>query len=78
MQKSLNKMGANLAVDNVMGDDTLLAINRVNAATLNAHYLQGRKEHYEKLVAQDPSQAKFFNGWMARLEHFPPTCGSKT
>lgn len=70
MQKALVKLGFSLDVDNMMGMDTLTAINKANPSALNSLYIKGRKAHYDALVRNDPSQEKFYDGWMSRLEDF--------
>lgn len=76
MQDSLNFMGFHVKTDGVVGNDTLVAINKANPSTLNALYLAGRKAHYVALVKEDPTQQKFYNGWMDRLTHFTTLSGS--
>lgn len=70
MQRALVKTGYKVAVDNAVGADTIVAINKANPSVLNKLYLEGRKSHYDALVRADPSQQKFYDGWIGRLSHF--------
>lgn len=57
--------------DGVMGNQTLAAINAANASKLHDQLKQARKEFLQSLVANNPSQQKFYEGWMARIASFP-------
>lgn len=75
MQDSLNQMGYKVSLDGSVGNNTLAAINKANPATLNSLYNAGRKAHYIHLVKEDPSQQKFYNGWIDRITHFATATG---
>lgn len=58
-----------LKVDGVMGPQTLSAINSYRHHRTLLKVLNGLQfEHYRKIVKSHPSQAKFFRGWMRRIE----------
>jgi lysozyme family protein len=68
MQKSVNLLGGNLNVDNIMGAKTIKAINSMNAQELFNVYQQNRREHYIRIVKQDPTQKVFIKGWLDRVD----------
>lgn len=57
--------------DGVMGPNTVAAINKADPVKLYNDLLAQRKTNYERIVANDPSQQVFWNGWMNRLKNFP-------
>lgn len=57
--------------DGVMGPATVSAINSANTTKLYNDLLAQRKGLYQSIVANDPSQQVFWNGWMNRLKSFP-------
>jgi len=68
LQTLLNQRhGARLTVDGAMGTATIKAVNAANPDTLTAHIIDMRKQHLTNIVTNDPTQAKFWNGWMNRL-----------
>lgn len=60
----------NVTADGVMGQKTINAINSTNPATLYSQLKTERKAFYDRIVQRDPSQGKFYDGWMARLATF--------
>lgn len=71
IQKVLNQLGKKVVTDKAMGPQTVEAINTTDSATLNNAIKKDRIAFYNFLVMQDPSQAKFQNGWLARINSFP-------
>lgn len=67
MQQSLNSLGANLTVDNVMGSKTIKAINEADSRKLFDAYHQNRIDYYMQVVKEDPSQKVFLKGWIERV-----------
>jgi lysozyme family protein len=61
----------NVTPDGVMGPGTVAAINSTDPTKLHDALLAERKQLYEKIMARDPSQEVFRNGWMARIASFP-------
>jgi lysozyme family protein len=61
----------NVKADGAIGNLTIAAINSANASELYKSLLQVRKEFYNAIVAEDPTQQDFYAGWMNRLKKFP-------
>ncbi len=79
LQRTLNKFGANLVDDGIIGPKTLAALNDI---MLNVYiykiideYCNIRKSFYDSIIANNPSQKKFYNGWMNRLASVREYCG---
>lgn len=68
IQKSLTILGQNVAIDGIIGDNTINAMQKVSAKELRKTILSTRKTYYENLAASHPSQGQFLNGWLRRLE----------
>jgi lysozyme family protein len=60
----------NLPVDGVIGELSLKAINKTNQEKLFDAIKADRKSFIEFLVKTDPSQQKFYKGWMNRVNQF--------
>jgi lysozyme family protein len=64
-----------LAVDGVCGPKTTRAAHDADwtmKGWLLAALLEERRNFYHAIVARDPGQAVFLNGWLARLREFDP------
>ena len=70
VQRTLNSMGYNLTVDGGMGPNTLNAINSANQMDLYNNLKQTRIDFYNGIVQRNPSQSKFLNGWLNRINKF--------
>jgi len=66
LQQAANTQGSNLVVDGVAGPKTIAAINAMYAPAVLAAYRQAQEAFYLAIIAKDPSQAKFKNGWITR------------
>jgi len=71
MQKTLG----NVAVDSIMGSQTLSAINAAPQKALFLAFKEARADKYRAIVANNPSQAGFLQGWLNRLKKFVWTGG---
>jgi lysozyme family protein len=70
LQRLLNKrFNANIAVDNLIGQQTVGAINSCDPQSLSIAILEWRKEHFDSIIMRDPSQSKFERGWNNRLAY---------
>lgn len=62
---------ASLAVDGVLGPDTLSVINSQDPVLLNNAIKERRISFYQSLVDNNPSQSVFLPGWLSRINDFP-------
>lgn len=62
---------ANIAVDGQIGPQTIAAINAQDPAKLNDAIKEKRIAFYHSLVSNNPTQAVFLTGWLARINSFP-------
>ncbi len=70
MQRSLNGLGQNVAVDGGMGPKTLAAINAVDGEQLFDAFKKNRQKYYNDLATRRPKMKKFLGGWTKRTNHF--------
>lgn len=56
-----------VAVDGIVGNDTLTAINTADQSSLFDKIRSRRIEFVENIVKRDPSQARFLKGWKNRI-----------
>ena len=56
-----------VAVDGIVGNDTLTAINTADQRTLSDKIHSRRIEFVENIVKRDPSQTRFLKGWKNRI-----------
>jgi lysozyme family protein len=68
LQRALNKSGANplLAEDGQIGSKTVFCAQHAERSELLEHLLSLREQRYHDIVAANPSQNKFLNGWLDR------------
>lgn len=64
LQRSLN-----VEADGIIGPETLGALSAKSEAQAIKDFQDQREAFYLAIVARDPTQAKFLNGWMNRLDH---------
>jgi type VI secretion system secreted protein VgrG len=57
-----------LKPDAVWGPETLDCVNRADAGTLLAQYRSALAQHYRNIVANNPEDEKFLEGWLRRAE----------
>ena len=58
------------AADGALGSRTAAAVNAGSPAVVKATVLAARIVFYHELVAKDPTQAKFLQGWLNRCAEF--------
>ena len=56
-----------VTADGVVGEKTINALNGANQRYIYNKVWQARKEFYEKIVKNNPSQSKWLKGWLNRL-----------
>lgn len=67
LQKALNKCGAKLKVDGIVGGKTMEAISLIDSDFLCREMLCERDIFYRKIVVINPNQEKFLKGWLNRI-----------
>lgn len=70
MQEVLNSLGHSVAVDNIIGPQTIAAINTADPVKLHNTYKQKRIDMHKAQAAKYPSQVKFLTGWVQRAAGF--------
>lgn len=58
--------GISLGVDGEWGPATLHGANNCNPDMLAAAFRNVRSQHYREIVLNNPADAKYLNGWLAR------------
>lgn len=71
MQKTLNSMGFKITVDNIIGPETIGAINMANPRKLHDNFKAAREQYLKDRAAEDPRKIEFLQGWLIRLSRFP-------
>ena len=59
-----------LKADGIVGNKTISCINSQNQEEAFNRIWNRRKQFYESLVKNNPSQKVFLNGWMNRLNSY--------
>jgi type VI secretion system secreted protein VgrG len=68
LQLACNDYGAQLVPDSKLGDKTRSSAFSISDTTgLCMGFLQKMRRHYESIVVNNPSQAKFLSGWENRV-----------
>lgn len=57
-------------IDGFVGNKTIQAVNNSNQEQFFNALKAERKNFYDRIVHNNPSQRKFYNGWMARINQF--------
>ena len=68
LQETLNGLGKPLSVDGRIGPATLSAANSVPPLVLVDAFKRNIQAHYDRIIAADPTQEGFANGWRNRLK----------
>lgn len=61
--------------DGIIGGGTLAATNAMTPVAVATQYCDEREQYYRDIVAQQPSQAQFLNGWINRVNALRAACG---
>lgn len=69
------QLALRISADGKPGVMTAHAANTSRAKDTIAGYINQREQFYEQIVENDPTQKKFYNGWMNRCEHLRRECG---
>lgn len=68
LQKAISNLGHSLTIDGKIGPTTLRLTNSCNSKNLLQELISQRKEYYQSVVDKKPSQKKFLNGWLNRID----------
>ena len=60
-------------IDGIMGPVTLAATNRMNPASLAAALRTAQANFYKSIVARQPTDARFLDGWLKRANLIFPS-----
>lgn len=75
LQRAAIDCGQSVVIDGKFGPKTFAALKACTPMTLaKAIYIQ-RKKYYEKIVAGNPSQKVFLNGWLRRADEMAKESG---
>ena len=62
--------GKKIAIDGVVGPQTIALANQLPAKQLFERYKQARYNFFVRIVERNPSQKKFLTGWLNRLNSY--------
>ncbi len=68
----IDKFKQSIPVDSKFDQTTIDSINRVNPDLLYNEIIKARKVFYDAIVKKDPTQERFYDGWMTRINRFSP------
>jgi lysozyme family protein len=71
LQRVMNGMGAELAVDGSIGPASIKALATLDQTEVYRRYKSGRITYYQNLAESQPPLRKFLNGWLNRVNAFP-------
>ena len=78
LQRAAIDCGQSVVVDGKFGPKTFAALKACEPQKLAKAIYNQRKKYYEKIVARNPSQNVFLNGWMRRADEMARTAGIKS
>jgi hypothetical protein len=70
LQRALNRLGAGLKEDGLLGPATRAAAAAYPASDINRKLVEVRLRFYDDIVAADPRQRAFIDGWRKRAKSF--------
>lgn len=62
------QLALGVPADGIIGPKTIAAVAKYEVADLLIRYLTEREKCYKTIVAEKPSQKKFINGWLNRVD----------
>ena len=68
LQRAVNSLGGSLTVDGGWGPHTLAAANACDPTALAQAFIEARMGYYRAIVAANPSDQRYLNGWLARAQ----------
>jgi len=73
LQQALTDLGEGVAVDGLLGPETVKASNQVGSDVLLSSLITATKEHYLNLIRQNSDLEVFKDGWLNRARAVPGT-----
>lgn len=73
LQRAIFRRGESIKIDGIVGNKTRAAAiqaNQKNPSALREAVIDKRERFYRDIVANDPSQSVFLNGWLRRNNSF--------
>ena len=70
------QQAAGVTVDRMVGPNTLAAVNAADPQTLYNAFIDLRRQFYENIIANNPSQAQFRASWFSRLWPYDPAAAT--
>jgi lysozyme family protein len=80
LQRALNVLiaaagGQQLKVDGGIGPRTIDAVSHQKIPDICQSYLKERRDLYDRIVRNDPTQQKFLKGWLNRVDDVQKKAG---
>lgn len=74
----IQRYNKKIAFDGVVGRNTIAALNEVlefeSSSHLTEYFNNRRRKYFKDIVASNPSQKVFLNGWMSRMDKVEDMC----
>ena len=70
VQKALNRAGMDIKVDNIIGSQTVNALNSVSEGEFLSAYVRERKDYMDSLIDRNPALGQFKTAWHKRVDFF--------
>lgn len=69
LQQAVNAcVAVHLVLDGMLGQKTIAEVNKLDALTIYNALIDAATIHYQAIVANNPKDAAFLNGWLNRLK----------
>lgn len=79
LQRAINNVyKINLAVDGIVGANTLKYANGSKMKSVESEFIKLRKQYYKNITIKNPSQKKFLNGWYNRVKNTTKVCSGSS
>lgn len=75
LQRAAIDCGQSVIVDGKFGPKTFAALKACDPLLLAGAIYKQRRRYYERIIARNPKQAVFRNGWMRRADEMARTAG---
>lgn len=71
----LLQLAVGVSEDGIFGSGTMAAVNALPVLVVCAQFLDQREQFCRDIAADNPSQAVFLDGWLARVDKLRAICG---